>query len=186
MVVLLFKEFLLNKKSLQRPFPQIKPITFSISDRVNFLYGDGDLFSHPLAHLGKTQDDLPVIAIDSFRHMYLFPNITELDNPDALERFIEDLYSGKLHREYHFGPDEENEAFIISVEEAVKEETPPQPQPTPSTEPTYPTSPTSPPTKKKTFEFKHNNPQPTSELPESVFVKLQPSRHRYTILRDEL
>ncbi|KAG8319939.1 Endoplasmic reticulum resident protein 44 [Homalodisca vitripennis] len=111
--------------------------------RINFLYGDGDLFSHPLSHLGKTVADLPVLAIDSFQHMYLFPDMEKLDDPDALEQFIEDLYTGKLHRVYHYG------------EEVV-----------PSTTTT-----------------KDNL---TSRVPKSVFVNLQPSQHRYTLLRDEL
>lgn len=70
---------------------------------MSFLHADGELFTHPLSHLTKTPSDLPVIAIDSFRHMYLFHDAHQLDNPDALEKFIEDLYSGKLHREYHYG-----------------------------------------------------------------------------------
>lgn len=40
---------------------------------MNFLTADGNQFAHPLHHLGKTKKDLPLIAIDSFRHMYLFP-----------------------------------------------------------------------------------------------------------------
>lgn len=39
---------------------------------------DGILFAHPLHHLGKTRNDLPVLAIDSFRHMYLFPNFEDI------------------------------------------------------------------------------------------------------------
>ena len=39
---------------------------------VNFLTADGQKFSHPLYHLGKSTSDLPIIAIDSFRHMYLW------------------------------------------------------------------------------------------------------------------
>ena len=45
---------------------------------VNFLVADGLKFSHPLHHLGKTEGDLPVLAIDSFRHMYIFPAIADL------------------------------------------------------------------------------------------------------------
>ena len=45
---------------------------------MNFLTADGTKFTHPLHHLGKTPKDLPVIAIDSFRHMYLFPNIADV------------------------------------------------------------------------------------------------------------
>jgi len=43
-------------------------------ENVNFLTADGVTFAHPLQHLGKSKKDLPLIAIDSFRHMYLFPN----------------------------------------------------------------------------------------------------------------
>lgn len=72
---------------------------------INFLTADGEKFAHPLHHLGKSQDDLPLIAIDSFRHMYLFPDVKDMDKPGVLLNFIKDLYSGKLHREFHYGPD---------------------------------------------------------------------------------
>lgn len=115
------------------------------TDRVNFLHANGEVFTHPLMHLGKTSTDLPLIALDSFRHMYLFPNVSEIDDPDALERFIESLYNGRLHREFHFGPDLDHAASA---------------------------------------EHSHTA---TSKPPESVFVKLQPSEHRYTLVeRDEL
>jgi len=50
-------------------------ITMELLDEkqnVNFLTADGVTFAHPLQHLGKSKADLPLIAIDSFRHMYLF------------------------------------------------------------------------------------------------------------------
>lgn len=72
---------------------------------VNFLIADGVKFAHPLHHLGKSQSDLPLIAIDSFRHMYLFPNFNDIHNPGKLKEFVLDLFSGKLHREFHYGPD---------------------------------------------------------------------------------
>ncbi|EDV99888.1 endoplasmic reticulum resident protein 44 [Drosophila grimshawi] len=72
---------------------------------VNFLTADGKRFAHPLHHLGKSEDDLPVIAIDSFKHMYLFPHFNDMYTPGKLKQFLQDLYSGKLHREYHYGPD---------------------------------------------------------------------------------
>ncbi|VDO59317.1 unnamed protein product [Onchocerca flexuosa] len=50
-------------------------------------------------------DDLPVLAVDSFRHMYLFPDMKSLTVPGKLRQFILDLNSGKLHREFHHGPD---------------------------------------------------------------------------------
>lgn len=75
---------------------------------MNFLTADGIRFAHPLEHLGKTMQDLPIIAIDSFRHMYLFPKFDDMYIPGKLKRFVGDLYSGKLHREYHYGPDAED------------------------------------------------------------------------------
>lgn len=65
---------------------------------INFLVADGDRFAHPLHHLGKSQSDLPLIAIDSFRHMYLFPNFKDMYTPGKLKQYLQDLYSGKLHR----------------------------------------------------------------------------------------
>lgn len=72
---------------------------------INVLTADGVKFSHPLHHLGKSQKDLPLIAIDSFRHMYLLPQFSDLRIPGKLKEFVSDLYSGKLHREFHYGPD---------------------------------------------------------------------------------
>lgn len=72
---------------------------------INPLIADGVKFAHPLQHLGKTIKDLPIIAIDSFRHMYRFPDFTHVKIPGKLKSFVDDLYSGKLHREFHYGPD---------------------------------------------------------------------------------
>ena len=47
-------------------------------ESMNAIYADGNMFFHPLYHLGKTMSDLPVIAIDSFRHMYLFPDFKKI------------------------------------------------------------------------------------------------------------
>jgi len=71
---------------------------------MNFLTADGIKFAHPLHHLGKQQTDLPVVVIDSFKHMYQFPSKKDFRNHVHLKIFIDDLYSGKLHREYHLGP----------------------------------------------------------------------------------
>ncbi|KHJ45001.1 thioredoxin [Trichuris suis] len=75
-----------------------------LKSSVNFLYADGHTFAHPLHHLGKSEKDLPLLAIDSFRHMYLFPSINDLTVPGKLRQFILDLQSGKLHRDFHNVP----------------------------------------------------------------------------------
>ena len=72
---------------------------------INCLVADGKRFAHPLHHLGKSEKDLPVIAIDSFRHMYLFGDFSKIGIKGQLRQFVLDLHSGKLHREFHHGPD---------------------------------------------------------------------------------
>lgn len=73
---------------------------------VTFLYADGVVFSHPLKHLGRTTQDLPLLAIDSFKHLFLYKeHISTISNPGKLKQFIQDLHTGKLDREFHFGPD---------------------------------------------------------------------------------
>jgi len=68
---------------------------------INFLTADGTTFSHPLHHLGKSIDDLPLVCIDSFRHMYLFKKFDNIDAPGKLKQFVVDLHSGKLHSDFH-------------------------------------------------------------------------------------
>jgi len=46
---------------------------------VNALIADGFKFSHPLHHIGKTVKDLPLLVIDSFKHMYLWPHNPKTD-----------------------------------------------------------------------------------------------------------
>ena len=94
-----------DKQSVEAYTEVIHKELYTESASVNFLTADGLKFAHPLHHLGKTQNDLPLIAIDSFRHMYLFPNFGDLRVPGKLKQFVQDLHSGKLHREFHFGPD---------------------------------------------------------------------------------
>ena len=53
---------------------------------VNFLVADGIKFAHPLHHLGKNKEDLPLIAIDSFRHMYLFAKYEDAQIPGKLKQ----------------------------------------------------------------------------------------------------
>ncbi|XP_072034842.1 endoplasmic reticulum resident protein 44-like [Amphiura filiformis] len=117
---------------------------------INFLTADGTKFTHPLHHLGKSAADLPLVAIDSFRHMYLFPDINELTVPMKLKTFVQDLHSGKLHREFHHGPDP------VTPESQTQPSQKPQPG----------------------IEKKPTDP------PESTFVKLKPSEHRYSFGRD--
>ncbi|CDS36497.1 Thioredoxin fold [Echinococcus multilocularis] len=67
------------------------------------LVANGEVFSHPLLHMGKTMHDLPLMAIDSFQHMFLYPgNLDEaLKDPKHINQFLADLASEKLHRQFH-------------------------------------------------------------------------------------
>ncbi|KAI9565825.1 hypothetical protein GHT06_009620 [Daphnia sinensis] len=125
---------------------------------INFLTADGVTFAHPLQHLGKSKKDLPLIAIDSFRHMYLFPKFEDINIPGKLKQFLADLHSGKLHREFHYGPDPATDP-PQQIEHKVGNEI--NKDEDPSKKPTQP--------------------------PESTFKKLAPSKNRYTLLdKDEL
>jgi len=126
---------------------------------VNFLVADGIKFAHPLHHLGKNKEDLPLIAIDSFRHMYLFPKYEDAQIPGKLKNFLQDLYSGKLHREFHYGPDKETTSD--EPEKANEVDTGPgKPQ-------------------------GNNRVKREKNPPISQFKELGPSKNRYTLLHDE-
>jgi len=123
---------------------------------VNFLIADGIKFAHPLHHLGKSKEDLPLIAIDSFRHMYLFPKYEEMDIPGKLKQFLRDLYSGKLHREFHYGPDPASTSDEPKTEDNVID------------------------TGNHGKRLRRD-----SDPPPSQFQHLGPSKNRYTLLHDE-
>lgn len=139
-------------------------------ERINFLIADGTKFSHPLHHVEKTENDLPLIAIDSFRHMYLFPKFEDIDIPGRLKQFIDDLHSGKLHREYHNGPDP-TEAPQLEHQESEPGEAAEVPEEHVETQ-----------TEDGSGSGAKTGP------PETIFSKLMPSENRYTLLRyrDEL
>merc|ERR1711923_65371 len=122
---------------------------------VNFLVADGIKFAHPLHHLGKNKEDLPLIAIDSFRHMYLFPKYEDAQIPGKLKQFLKDLYSGKLHREFHYGPDS-----------STTSDEPPQDN-------------------RIDTDGAKNRVKREKNPPPSQFQHLGPSKNRYTLLHDE-
>ena len=59
--------------------------------------------------MGKSIKDLPVLAIDSFQHMFLFPGDLHkaLADPSHIQQFLADLISEKLHRQFHGLPEPE-------------------------------------------------------------------------------
>jgi len=101
-------------------------ISFFFSENINFLTADGLKFAHPLHHLGKSAADLPLIAIDSFRHMYLFKDFNDIFVEGKLKAFLQDLYSGKLHREFHYGPDVTSNEIPVTGKQMKTPTTPPE------------------------------------------------------------
>lgn len=95
---------------------------FSQKGKINIVTATAEQFSHPLYHLGKQLSDCPVIAIDSFSHMYAFAKpFEEIVRLPHLLTFANDLHSGKLHREFHHGPDPESEKAATEAEQAAIE-----------------------------------------------------------------
>ena len=86
------KQSVAKKSSLLKASYSIKLLLkshskfFPSTENVNFLIADGIKFAHPLHHLGKSKEDLPLIAIDSFRHMYLFPKYEDMHIPGKLKQ----------------------------------------------------------------------------------------------------
>jgi len=68
-----------NDKESEKQFVEV--VARELYDQkgaVTALLADGHKFAHPLKHLGKTPKDLPVLAIDSFQHMFLFEDMSQL------------------------------------------------------------------------------------------------------------
>ncbi|CAH8656353.1 unnamed protein product [Dicrocoelium dendriticum] len=105
LMLLFYDEKSANLKSIYHDL--IKQKFADEISKINFVTADGLKFSHPLSHVGRTTRDLPLFCLDSLVHMYLHPEHPEsiLADENALKTFIADLYSGKLHREFHYGPD---------------------------------------------------------------------------------
>ncbi|CAF3103105.1 unnamed protein product, partial [Rotaria sp. Silwood2] len=79
---------------------------------INCLHADGSKFIHPLEHLRKTTDDLPLLVIDTFRHMFIFQDIKQISVNENLLKFVKDLHSGKLHQDFHNSPQTTKQSII--------------------------------------------------------------------------
>lgn len=152
---------------------------------LNFVTADGKSFAHPLYHLGKSEEDLPLIAIDSFDHMYMFENYQNVHKPGVLKKFISRFLSGELHKEYHRAERAEGEETVESdeVDETInvdnwlndtnagvesKEESPEV-----NYTPIF-------------FEYDDELMSTKKTVAQSKFKELLPSKLRYTFVKDEL
>ena len=115
--------------------------------------------------------------------MYLFPRYEDIKIPGRVKTFLQDLYSGKLHREFHYGPDQAEE----KKEEKPSEEVKPVEDAGEVAEGTKDEAQHIPREKEedKTAEEPKKPKEKSTDPPESQFVHLGPSKQRYTIIRDE-
>ncbi|WKY04096.1 hypothetical protein Q1695_005228 [Nippostrongylus brasiliensis] len=128
---------------------------------INPLLADGKVFQHPLRHLGKTTNDLPVLAIDSFVHMYLFPDIKKLSEPGVLRQFVLDLHSGQLHQRFHMQmPEQQQKLEQFKKQHNITADLQ---------------------DRREEQAAKASPPQVT--VKESVFKQLKPSEKRYSLLQ---
>lgn len=97
--------------------------------------------------------------------MYLFPNFEDMYKPGKLKQFVDDLHSGKLHREFHDGPDLPEEIPIVSNDQSTEK---------------------SSDIDDNRIDMDLGSISIESSPPESTFIKLAPSEKRYTLLRNEL
>ncbi|XP_068750771.1 endoplasmic reticulum resident protein 44-like [Montipora capricornis] len=51
-----------------------------------------DLYKSEVGKQLCKRKDLPLIAIDSFKHMYLFPKFEDIKTPGKLQKFVADLH----------------------------------------------------------------------------------------------
>ncbi|CAJ0569991.1 unnamed protein product, partial [Mesorhabditis spiculigera] len=125
---------------------------------INPLLADAKVFSHPLHMLRKSEKDLPVLVIDSMEHVFLFDDpSTSWDSPGRLKQFVDDLKSGKLHRDFH----QRHNFPPIGARKMEEQQQQQQPEKPPA-------------------------PAVALKLPDSVFKPLKPSEMRYTLLKTEL
>ena len=104
-----------------------------------------------------------------------------MEVPGKVKTFLQDLYSGKLHREFHYGPDKEEE----KKQEEKKEEEAKKIEDTKDEEEVKEDNQHIPRTEDDKPETTETDKTKKTDPPESQFVHLGPSKNRYTILRDE-
>merc|ERR1712176_1728284 len=161
--------------------------------KLTILHADCDQFAHPLWHLGKTVNNCPLIANDSFKHMYTFKDFKDIHKPGKLNQIADN--SNNNNNKNNDNSEDINKPAIdpknIAVETKTKIEVVKQ-------EPGQ--DPNKAPVKvveekvlvnkedgKVIASTKQPNKDEAKAPPESQFVKLKPSGLKYSIPnKDEL
>ncbi|CAF1380499.1 unnamed protein product [Rotaria sordida] len=155
---------------------QIAKQLMHYTSRINCLHADGEKFLHPLRHLGKTIDNLPLLVIDTFQHMFIFPDFKQISINGKLLEFVKDLDSGKVHKDFH-NPQSSTKQTIIQENVYSKSKDDQMDFEKSSSIENDDSS--------QRSRYEYNKLNSRSSPPESVFIHLTPSRQRYSF-RDEL
>lgn len=59
--------------------------------------------------------------------MYLFPKFEDIYQAGKIKQFVDDLHSGKLHREFHYGPEKTEETPPQQADSGSSSDVPTQP-----------------------------------------------------------
>lgn len=175
-----------NDTKVREEFEGIVETQFiELLHEINFLTADGKSFVHPLFHIGKSEKDLPLIAIDSFDHMYIFEKYQDVHKPGVLKQFISKFLSGELHMELHIAENAEGkESFESDEVDTAKidnwlNDTNDTGNDSKDDSPELSFTPIF-------FEYDEELTTTRKTLPQSKFKELLPSKLRYTFVKDEL
>ncbi|KAL7741350.1 hypothetical protein ACLKA6_013793 [Drosophila palustris] len=86
-----------NDMNSVKDFKSIVEMQLSDCGQFNFVTVDGLKFEHSVNHMGKTHRDLPLIAIDSLKLMYPYPNFKDMFIPGHLKQFVDNFNSHHLN-----------------------------------------------------------------------------------------
>ncbi|KAM8716837.1 hypothetical protein ACLKA7_003674 [Drosophila subpalustris] len=86
-----------NDMNSVKDFKSIVEMQLSDCGQFNFVTVDGLKFEHSVNHMGKTHLDLPLIAIDSLKLMYPYPNFKDMFIPGHLKQFVDNFNSHHLN-----------------------------------------------------------------------------------------
>jgi len=98
-----------NDMSSVKDFKSIVEMQLTDCGQLNFVTVDGLKFEHSVRHMGKTHRDLPIIAIDSLKLMYPYPNFRDMYIPGHLKQFVDTFNSQHLNLQLNITNTKTNE-----------------------------------------------------------------------------
>eukprot|EP01135_Chromosphaera_perkinsii_P009090 Nk52_evm1s1613 gene=Nk52_evmTU1s1613 len=157
-----------DKDSVEKFYKQLNENFQDERKRFLFLTADAQQFSHPLHHIGRTSSDVPIIALDSFKHMYRLEFEDFLDIA-KLKQFFDDFQSGAAHERWH-----QNESQLVKEQLEAHRRAAGGADHKGAAAPEIPDSPDN---KREEFKPVEKKIDPVAE---SAFKKLEPRANRYS------